>query len=513
MEIRSPLASKGRDTASLLLSDRKRSDLFLFLSLFSGMLCLVFLLVAGGISIGFGLILAIPVILLIVALIVRWPMFGFYLIAVSALAIDSDPVVVKSITINFYLYYWPTGLTGFIDRPIGLLMLFILLVSICHNLLKRQGVLHGGKLLLPFLFFMLCVAYGVAYGLATHGDFKIIVLEIRPFEYLFLSYLLAYNLIRHRDQIRHFFWLVIVCAGVRTLYGLFIVVFVFHGHLAAQHGILPHEESFFFVALILLVILFSLHYRYRPQFYAALCILPFLLVVLVANNRRADYLAFLVGAAVALFLVFVVKPHTRKRLIAILVVCAILGGGYVALFSNMSGAFAEPARGIVSIFKPDPSSSDYLSNLYRTNEIIDLKYTVMQSPLIGYGFGKQFLQPIPLGDLGAGNVDLNGNPFQYIPHNNIYWIWMRLGAIGYFAFWFLIGAVIVRGCQIMRRLKDPYLQLVSIYIIGVIFIEIMVAYADYQLYIFRNVIYVGLLFGILMKLPALDTKEVNPTDG
>jgi len=132
----------------------------------------------------------------------------------------------------------------------------------------------------------------------------------------------------------------------------------------------------------------------------------------------------------------------------------------------------------------------------------------MQNPLIGYGFGKPFLQPVQLPDSGAGNnVDLNGNPSQYVPHNTIYWVWMRLGAIGFFAFWFLIGAVLVRGCQIMRRLKDPYLQLVSIFIIGVTFMEIMVAYADYQLFLFRNVIYVGLLFGILMKLPTLDKEQ------
>lgn len=30
--------------------------------------------------------------------------------------------------------------------------------------------------------------------------------------------------------------------------------------------------------------------------------------------------------------------------------------------------------------------------------------------------------------------------------------------------------------------------------------------------LYRNVIYAGLLFGILMKLPALDTKEVNPVN-
>ena len=57
---------------------------------------------------------------------------------------------------------------------------------------------------------------------------------------------------------------------------------------------------------------------------------------------------------------------------------------------------------------------------------------------------------------------------------------------------------------------DPRLQLVAIYIVAVTFMEIIVAFADYQLFFFRNVIYLGLLAGILMKLPALDENEKVP---
>jgi hypothetical protein len=87
---------------------------------------------------------------------------------------------------------------------------------------------------------------------------------------------------------------------------------------------------------------------------------------------------------------------------------------------------------------------------------------------------------------------------------------MRLGAIGYAALWSLIAAIIVHGCIIARRLKDPYLQLVAIYVVAITFMEAIVAYADYQLFFYRNVIYLGLLIGILMRLPELDKKEKEP---
>src|SRR5260370_33086428 len=91
---------------------------------------------------------------------------------------------------------------------------------------------------------------------------------------------------------------------------------------------------------------------------------------------------------------------------------------------------------------------------------------------------------------------------------------MRLGPFGFLIFWYLIGALIVRGAIITRHLKDPYLQLVAIYVLSVTFMEIIVAYADYQLYFYRNVIYFGILAGILMRLPSIDKQEsqsIRPT--
>lgn len=220
---------------------------------------------------------------------------------------------------------------------------------------------------------------------------------------------------------------------------------------------------------------------------------------MVANQRRADYIALLIGFIVAWVLIIVAKPHARKGLIIALVIFAVLVVGYVLAFGNSTGNLAEPARAIISFYHPDPR--DASSNLYRTIENADLTYTVKLNPL-GLGFGKEFLQPIPL-----PNILITDPYYLYVPHNTIYWIWMRLGPIGYGALWYLIAAIIVRGCLIMRQLRDHYLQLVAIFIVAITFMEVIVAYADYQLFFYRNVFYIGLLAGVLMKLPSLEEKK------
>lgn len=489
-------------------SYRRRSDILLFIVMFATTLGIIPLLVLGGVAVGWGLLLGLAGALVITILIIRWPLTGFYVIAACALMVEVQPLTTASIlTDHLYIFYWPSNLAGQIERPIGYLFIFTILIFVCHRFIKRQWLLHGGGLFWPFLIYLLCIIGGVLHGLVSGGDFKIIVVEIRPFWYFFEAYLLAYNLVRRKRNLYAFFWLVILAAGVKGLQGVYIFLVVLHGRLPTDTSIMSHEESFFFVSLLLLLILLCLHYCYRPQLYAALLILPFDIISLVANERRTDYLALLMGLFMSLALVFVIKPQLRKMLIVSALIITIIGAGYLALFATSTGFLAVPARAIVSVFDPTAiSSSRADSNLYRQIEDTDLLYTIKQSPLIGLGFGKPYYEPISLTTVFP-QILANDMYYAYIPHNNIYWVWMRLGIIGFCAFWYLIGSAIIKGSLIARNLQDRYLQLIAIYIIGIIGIEIVVAFSDYQLFNFRNIIYVGLLLGILMRLSALDAEK------
>jgi len=190
----------------------------------------------------------------------------------------------------------------------------------------------------------------------------------------------------------------------------------------------------------------------------------------------------------------------------VMIISVALGGAYVVAFSHGSGTFAAPARALVATFNPSAEDTrDVSSNLYRLFENNDLKYTVKQYPL-GLGFGKPFLQPDPLQSVYP-QILADDPYYNYVPHNTIYWIWVDLGPIGYFALWFLFGSIVIRGTVTLRQLKDPYLQVVVIYIVAIALMEVVVAFADYQLFFYRNVIDLGLLCGLLAKLPILDKEQ------
>lgn len=500
------LRPDNQDTIVELQAEQERKERLLFLVICGMVVFLTPLVVLAGINLGIGLILAIVAVIVLTGTIVRWPKIGFFVIVGCVVFIDQAPLLTPVVTDRLYVYYWPTALEGLIERPVGFLFLFILFVIICHRVVKRELFLRGGALLVPLLLFSLCLVGGAAYGYLTGGDVKIIVVELRPFVYLFESYLIAYNLVTRKSDVYAFFWFVIIGAGVKALQGIYIYI-----KLRGQLGdatLMSHEESYFFCGLLLLAILLSLHHRYRPQLIAALAVLPVVVVTLVLNNRRTDYIALLLGVGTAWVLMYIATQRARKMLVIIAGASILLGGGYVVAFANSTSGVGLPAHAIVAVFNPgstDTRNAD--SNQYRVTEDYDLKYTVDHNNfLFGLGFGKPYLQPVPLTTLfqAIGSFDIY---YNYVPHNNIYWIWMRLGAVGFMVFWYLFGSIIVRASLIARQLRDRYLQMMAIYIVGMTIMEIIVAFADYQLFFYRNVIYIGLLAGILMKLPELDKEE------
>ncbi|MGO8948454.1 MAG: O-antigen ligase family protein [Ktedonobacterales bacterium] len=458
------------------------------------------LLILAGASQGYGQVLVALAVLVILALVPWKPILSVYLLVICAVMIEQEPLTGTPIgTDRLYIFYWPTNLQGLPERPIGFFILAVLAIIVVSRLLLRRRPLYGGKLFYPFVFFLGCVAMGVLHGLGSGGSFRIIVLEVRPFWYLFVSYILAFNVVSKVSHVRNILWITILGTAVKGVQGVFIVYAYLGGQIEGHNEIMAHEQSYFFILVLLLLVLMMLHRVQRGFLIAILLSLPCLSIALIANNRRADYVALVAGIAVAAILIIVIKPESRRVLVPALILCFVLGAGYVVAFRNVSGPLGQPANAIISVFYPSATDArDISSNVYRDIENYDLKYTEASSPILGYGFGKPFLQPEVLPDVSQLDPY-----YLYIPHNNVLWIWMRLGPLGFGALWYLIGTGIICGCLIARRLKNVELQLFAIFAVAALVMEVIVAYSDYQFYFYRNMIYIGIMLGVLFKLPAI----------
>src|SRR5262249_27483466 len=148
------------------------------------------------------------------------------------------------------------------------------------------------------------------------------------------------------------------------------------------------------------------------------------------------------------------------------------------------------------------SERDRLSNEWRRLENRNIALNIESAPLTGLGFGRPYKFYVLEPSLdGTGFVYWN-----YITHNAVFWVWMKMGAVGFVAFWFLMGSAIVRGLITFRSLSDGYLKALAITAVSLVAMQLFFSYGDLGLTYTRNMIYLGVMLGILVRLPSLDTK-------
>ncbi len=378
-----------------------------------------------------------------------------------------------------------------------LFMAFVLVVWVVKGVAARRLRFDRGSLMLPLGLYIVMVLVGELHGLTTGGDYTLSLWELRGQGYLFVLYVLACNLVRTRAQVNIVIWTIVVGTGLKGVQGVYRYLITLHGSLNTRE-LMPHEQSYFFNAFIVLALVFYLYGGPRRLKRVTLYFLPFVAVANLANERRGAILALAVGLLCLAMTVIVTHPARRRVIAFALVIAAVLWIPYYNQYQHDSSVIAQPARAIASNFSPD--AADASSDQYRKDEDKDIIATMRTSPIIGYGFGKRMLTPNPLPDVGY--------PFwNLLPHDSILWIWMRVGTVGYLFFWLLIGTSIVQALRLTRRLRDPYLQGLAGFIAVMIVQEVIVGYLDLQWTNGRNTIVVGVLLALIGRLAAVASVE------
>jgi O-antigen ligase len=227
-----------------------------------------------------------------------------------------------------------------------------------------------------------------------------------------------------------------------------------------------------------------------------LLLLPVGTFTLLATERRAGYIGVMV-AFVAILLLMAVAH--RKAFVLVGIPLLLAGAVYFPLFWRSDGMLAQPARAVRSLTQPDPR--DAASNFYRDLETVNIRQTIRANPLLGVGFGRPFTFYVQL-------PDLSWWPFwHYEPHNNILWVWLKTGALGFAAFWFLMGSALLRAAYIARRSEQPYMRNFGILSLIAIIVTLVFSYVDLGLVSPRVPILLGTVLGCLAVLHRVQAEE------
>lgn len=337
------------------------------------------------------------------------------------------------------------------------------------------------------LFFTALIA-AFARGMASGGDLLPALWEIRALFYFGILYFFTPQVIRTRNQLHIVSWICIFMISFKAIQGMTRYIQLgldFHG----LDTLTNHEDALFFLSLF--IMLFGLWFWKNNilQRRVLTLLLPFLLLGFYVAQRRADYAAIVPTAVMILLLL---TPKEQWKFLKVAVPFFLVVAIYCAVFWNSDSAWGSPVRLVKSgiSLEKETAGERYFSNLYRENEKYDLAVTVQHAPVLGIGFGKKYEMPIPLFKI----------PFtlrDYISHCAILWLFVKMGAAGFFFFCFLLDVFMLRSAWIFARLKDPYLRAICLVIITLLINQIVVSYYDLQLTYYRNMVFLGAIVGLL----------------
>jgi hypothetical protein len=384
------------------------------------------------------IILALAAGLIVIISVIRWPVVGTYIAILLAILFDTLPSPYANTLISDLGVFRNLSSRGLPDGVLVSLFELLLALGVASALIHRFNArqkLVKGPLFWPVMALGAIVLFAEINGVLTGGDFKTSLLEIRSLSYAVALYVLAVNTVNEARHIRVVLWITVLFIILRIVEGIsrhFIIGY-------EVPSVLEHEDSLFLAipfGLLLAVALFR-KWMSRAMLLLLIGTIPASFYMIIINNRRAAFLCIFLLVAAMLPMVWpnLRSKKRRRQYVYALSIAAVVGAMYLGVFWNRSGGIAEPAAAVKSAFQPD--ERDASSDLYRQLETQNLKYTIdlsLGNTIIGMGFGKPFSIIVPMIDItSAWSLQL------IMPHNNMLWLWLRMGVIGFMIFWVFIG--------------------------------------------------------------------------
>jgi len=339
------------------------------------------------------------------------------------------------------------------------------------------------------------LAVSVLLGLGQQGELMPALWELRALATFFLVLFITPWVFKGQKEIKGLFWVIFIPILIKSIQAIFR--FIELGFSTGGYPTLTsHEDAVFINTLFLLCVAYWVYNVQGIQRFILTWTLPILGIGFLLGMRRAAYASLLVSLV---GFVFMQPKETLRLVLKRSIPIALLGLVYAGAFWNSNHPIGNPIQSIKSgLFAqqsentsdPVNFSEEYYSNLYRSIENYNLAETVKSQPLTGVGFGRKYLMPIPLATISFPLRD-------YIPHNQILWVFAKSGLIGFFLFWLFFISSMGRGVLKLHREENPehkaWLTLAVLAIVN----QLVTSFFDLQLTYTRNMVYLGFLIGFI----------------
>lgn len=489
------LVASELSAAGQVTIQRRRSLLLGILAVLVSVICAAVVLIDPVVSI---VLLPVGIVL---AAVVSQPRFGLYIVIGMVLLFETaspDQLMLP----GFYFQDGlgnAVGLGGLLPSPLELLLFLACIVWLTHGILCRRLEFRGGRLFWAMRLFVLALLFGVLRGLLEGAELRFVLWEARFLFYSVYCYVLASNTIRTRRHVAVLTAIIFFTTGLYAIEGVYRrVALIDTGQLGEmRENFFEHESTVFLATLIVLILVQQVFGAARWQRILGVTMLPIAVFTMLATERRAGQIALIIG-----FLVFALILLVVHRKAFVLLALPIMVGGaiYIPLFWSNTGIAGQPARAIRSLYEPD--ERDAASNWARELEKINIRATIAANPILGVGFGRPYLFVVSTPDISWWPL------WQHETHRNILWVWLKTGALGFIAFWILMGTSIVRAAHLARTLHAPELRTFALLALIGIITSLVFCYVDLGLTGGRVPVFLGTIIGTLSVLDQIHATSV-----
>ena len=442
-----------------------------------------------------------------------FPRIGLYaLFAASLLFPGVSTTPIPTMPTSYVPFWWNFSTAGQVFAgtnllkalpfsPGEVLMILTFSVWLIKSVVMREFQIKWGVFFGAIAAYTGMVMFGFLNGVAHSNNLTMGLYEVRGQAYFFIVYIITTNIITAKEHLKPLLWLILACTFIQGVGGT-LTYFAMNGTVT-EEGFMSHDESTYLSILIFTSLLSLINPISRKYTICSFIALGPALMAILGNQRRAGIAAVIIGFIPILPLLYVISKEHRKKIIGVGVFIAIAIAIYMPLAWNSSGAWALGARAIRSQTEPD--QRDNASNAYRLYEEFDVKFTRDTSPFVGVGYGSPFLQPMPLPAVTTDFV-------YYMPHNSLLWVWMRVGHLGFFLFYMMVGTILVKGMHHIKQTRDNYLLMLGILAVVLLLMVITTGKYDLALVNCRLMSLLAILVGVLSLLPELQ-KKIDEQNG
>ncbi len=331
--------------------------------------------------------------------------------------------------------------------------------------------------------------WGIARGGAVQPSF-FQILQLLTMPICGLAFLYSF---RGTEDLAAIGCIVVAAAVVRSAYVLVVYVF-WAAAFRNEEGffVTTHSDSMLFVAGITFILAFLLEHRNKKTLLKGIGLILAILVGVALNNRR---LAFVSLGFLPVMVFLSLKPSSiKRRLTRALVIVGILGTAYFMVGSQIKeGAIFAPARQAMSVLNQNDTSSES-----RDVENFNLILTLKDAPILGHGFGHEYIEKLKVTDIS----DLFAL-YLYIPHNGVLWLWSVGGVVGFAAIWFIYPVAATLAVRVMRRGRTPMERAAGLGCLGVSIATVTQCWGDQGFHSYMTLVIFSLTLGVSARLNAL----------